>query len=86
MTVITWINGIRNGELAPSLMFANEQAAERALQSLLTHARSEGFKVRHDEVADFYVWTVRDAAGVIVQSWWLSAEEHGPALRHFRTR
>ena len=77
----TFINGIRDGVLAPSRMFATEDAAQRALEHLLAVARASGHRVRSDEVAGFYVWTVRDIDGVILQSWWLSEEEHGPAMR-----
>jgi hypothetical protein len=30
------------------------------------------------------VWTVRDVDGAILQSWWISEEEHGPAMRATR--
>lgn len=80
----TWLNGIRHGALAPSRMFSDDAAAQRALELLLTVARHDGHKVRSDEVAGFFVWTVRDDDGVIIESWWLSDEEHGPAMRALR--
>ena len=80
--MITWINGINDGELAPSLMYASELAAQRALSTLLSGARAEGRAISQQELADLHVWIVRDQRGSILKSWWISSDEHGPALRY----
>jgi hypothetical protein len=79
-----WVNGIRDGKLAPSRMFPSEEAASGALQVLLTEARQHGHRIAPNEVTGFLVWTVRDGNGAIVESWWISEEEHGPAMRATR--
>jgi hypothetical protein len=79
-----WVNGIREGKLAPSRMFTSEEAASRALQVLLSVARQQGHRIAPNELTGFLVWTVRDNDGAILESWWISEEEHGPAMRATR--
>ena len=76
-----WVNGIQDGKLAPSRMFPSEAAASQALHAHLFGARQKGLKVAPNEVTGFLVWTVRDSDGAITESWWISQEEHGPAMR-----
>ena len=77
----TWINAIVHGELAPSLLFASEVAARDALDALLAREKRVGRQPSKGDVAGITVWTVRNADGSIHSSYWLSDEEHGPALR-----
>lgn len=77
----TWINAIVHGQLAPSLLFASEQAARTALDALLVRQQREGRRSSEGDVAGITVWTVRNPDGSIHGSYWLSDEEHGPAMR-----
>jgi hypothetical protein len=79
--VSTWINAIVHGELAPSLLFASDAAAREALDALLAREARAGRKPSKGDVAGITVWTVRNADGSIHSSYWLSDEEHGPAMR-----
>jgi len=79
--VTTWINAIVYGELAPSLLFASESAARDALDAMLARDEREGRRPSKGDIAGITVWTVRNADGSIHGSYWLSDEEHGPALR-----
>jgi hypothetical protein len=78
--VIAWINGTKDGQLAPSLMFASEVTAQNALDALLTNARRDGCLVTTSDCDGFVVWAARDPAGRVVRSWWLSEEENGPGI------
>ena len=80
----TWINAIVYGQLAPSLLFASEAAAREALDALLAREVREGRRSSEGDVAGITVWTVRNADGSIHASYWLSDEEHGPAMRATR--
>ena len=80
----TWINAIVHGQLAPSLLFASETAAREALDTLLAREVREGRRASKGDVAGITVWTVRNADGSIHASYWLSDEEHGPAMRATR--
>ena len=82
--VSTWINAIVYGQLAPSLLFASEQAAREALDALLAREEREGRRHSKGDIAGITVWTVRNADGSIHGSYWLSDEEHGPAMRASR--
>ena len=76
----TWINSIVHGHLAPSLLFASQAAAREALDGLLTRETRGGRVVSEGDIAGIPVWTVRNADGSIYASYWLSGEEHGPAM------
>ena len=82
--VTTWINAIVYGQLAPSLLFASEAAAREALDALLARETRAGRRVSAGDVAGIPVWTVRNADSSIHASYWLSDEEHGPAMRASR--
>jgi hypothetical protein len=82
--VSTWINAIVYGELAPSLLFASEAAARTALEALLDREKRAGRTPSAGDVAGIPVWTVRNPDGSIHASYWLSDEEHGPAMRATR--
>jgi len=82
--VNTWINAIVHGQLAPSLLFASEEAARTALDALLAREERAGRRPSKGDVAGITVWTVRNADGSIYASYWLSDEEHGPAMRASR--
>ena len=82
--VSTWINAIVHGQLAPSLLFASEDAAREALDALLAREERQGRRPSKGDVAGITVWTVRNADGSIYGSYWLSDEEHGPAMRATR--
>jgi hypothetical protein len=76
-----WLNGISEGSLVPSVMFASEAAAELALQFTLEKAKRAGCRVSQDEIAGYLIWTIRKRDGSIFASYWLASEEHGPAMR-----
>lgn len=80
----TWLNGIVQGELVPSAMYASPRAAQQALYRRLAAARNQGHTVGRAEVAAIHVWTIRGPSREIVASWWLSDVEHGPAIRALR--
>ena len=77
----TWINAIVHGQLAPSLLYASHAAAREALDALLARETREGRRATAGDIAGIPVWTVRNADGSIHASYWLSDEEHGPAMR-----
>lgn len=79
-----WINAIIHGQLAPSLLFASDAAARTALEALLKREARAGRTPTAGDVAGIPVWTVRNADGSIYGSYWLSDEEHGPAMRATR--
>ena len=82
--VSTWINAIVYGQLAPSLLFASESAAREALDALLKRETRAGRIPSAGDIAGIPVWTVRNADGSIHASYWLSGEEHGPAMHDTR--
>ena len=77
----SWINSIVHGQLAPSLLFASPPAATTALHALLERERRAGRLTSVGDIGGIPVWTVRNADGSIHASYWLSGEEHGPAMR-----
>jgi hypothetical protein len=76
-----WLNGISEGALVPSAMFASEEAARLALEFTLEKAKRAGCRVSQDEIAGYLIWTIRKRDGSIFASYWVGAEEHGPASR-----
>jgi hypothetical protein len=82
--VSTWINAIIHGQLAPSLLFASDSAARAALETLIEREARAGRAATAGDIAGIPVWTLRNADGSIYGSYWLSDEEHGPAMRATR--
>lgn len=76
-----WLNSTRDGVLAPSIMYASDEHAWRALQHRLDVARRRGHAVAMTEVDGLAIWMVRNIAGVTLATYWLSDADQGPAMR-----